>query len=66
MLKNKKETLRKIMNDKKAGAEMCQFFCGKNSELITYLHYNDIRVSSYNKYTQTSHLNKCLCSLKIQ
>ena len=50
MLKNKKETLRKIMNDKKAGAEMCQFFCGKNSELITYLHYNDIQVSSYNKY----------------
>ena len=29
MLKNKKKTLRKIMSDKKNGAEMCRFFCGK-------------------------------------
>lgn len=50
MLKNKKETLRKIMNDKKTGAEMCQFFCEKNLGIITCLHYNYMRMSSYNEY----------------
>ena len=29
MLKNKKKTLRKIMSEKKNGAEMCRFFCRK-------------------------------------
>ena len=29
MLRNKKKTLRKIMSEKKNGAEMCRFFCRK-------------------------------------
>ncbi len=32
---------------------MCQFFCGKNSGLITYLHYNYMWMRGYNKYKKS-------------